>query len=251
MSGHSGSDELSEQQLERLRLALGMIGDEAARKDLGSVFELTPVVPPAPVVSLDARRRSRRRGMFFGGGVVAAAAALVIGLVAYNGSGPGDGAGGQAKAAGDSSAAREDKGAAGSMSQSDAEGVACARLIAEGDIVSVRDAPEKGRILLTLDITKWIKPDGGKQRVELDLVDPAITEGRQDYGAGDNVLITVPTRRDLAPGIYAEGGKERKFFQDVIYGVLMQSKTTTCRPYWKNPPGPDAGEPGAETDPRH
>ncbi|MEU5161286.1 hypothetical protein AB0G74_16990 [Streptomyces sp. NPDC020875] len=245
MSGLSGSDELSEEQRERLRLALGMIGDEAARDDPGA----TPAAHPAPVVSPAARRRSRRRGIFLGGGAVAAAAALVIGLVAHNVSGAGNGADGRAKAAGVSGTT--DTGAAGSMSQSDAEGVACATLIAEGDIVSVRDAPGEGRILLTLDITKWIKPDGGKRRVELDLVDPAITEGRRDFGAGDNVLISVPTRRDLVPGVYVEGGKERKFFQDVIHRVLAESKTTVCRPYWKNPPGPGTGEPGAETDPRH
>ncbi|MFB8163478.1 hypothetical protein [Streptomyces rubiginosohelvolus] len=55
-----------------------------------------------------------------------------------------------------------------------AEGwVACAQVMAEGEVVSVEEAPEAGLVLLTVAATGRFKPATGEKQARFDVVDPA------------------------------------------------------------------------------
>ncbi|MFJ4011092.1 hypothetical protein [Streptomyces sp. NPDC090026] len=199
--------EPTEREEARLRIALGLIGEEAQRQ--GPVSRAA-----APTVWW------RRRQLAGPLAAVAVAAAVVLGVVLSGGAtnGARDSGGGDAMARG----------------QSDTEAIACARMIVEGDIVGVRESSDQDRVLVTLDVTEWFKPTRGAERVELDLVDPAIVDADRAYQKGQHVLIYVPTRDDLDanPDIDDEVPSGRKNLEH----NLPRSKGVECPPYWKNPP---------------
>lgn len=199
--------EPTEHEERQLRLALRMIGDEANR----------PTPTPAPVTApVPVRRRP-----YLIGAVAAGIAAVVVAGIALsgNGSGPTD-------------ADRADTG----QGQTLLEWIACARTIAEGDITEVRDAPEKGRIVVSLTVQDWIKPTRGHERIQLDLVDPAVAEVNAPLRAGQHVLIAVPTRKDLEADTFTGHALAKK--RKEITAHLPTARRTPCPPYWRTGTGP-------------
>ncbi|MHC0432316.1 hypothetical protein ACX6XY_19335 [Streptomyces sp. O3] len=184
---------------ERLRLALRVIGDEAARRG-------PEARAAAPTVWW------RHTGPL---AAVAVVAAVVLGIV-LSGRATDGSEGGDAMA----------------EAQSETEAIACARMIVEGDIVKVREPSDRGRVLVTLDVTEWFKPAHGAGRIQLDLVDPAIVDVDRSYQKGQHVLIYVPIREDLDanPSIDDEVPSRRKNLEH----NLPRSQGVECPPYWKN-----------------
>ncbi|RZU15116.1 hypothetical protein [Streptomyces sp. BK239] len=84
---------------------------------------------------------------------------------------------------------------AGGQGQTYAEGIACARLIAEGDVLDVHPASRPGRVLLRFAVSDWIKPGRGAGTVELDLVDPSVAQVEEPFAKGQHLLLVVPSAR--------------------------------------------------------
>ncbi|MFE3720312.1 hypothetical protein [Streptomyces cyaneofuscatus] len=145
---------------ERLRRALHLIGDEAGQ-------EGERVVPAA---RLPRWRQWRTVGWVLAG---AAVAGLVFGI-AFDG-GSTDGPSGPATEA-----------------KLSAEGwVACSQVMAEGEVVSVEEAPETGRVLLTVAVTDWFKPATGEKEARFDVVDPAKDGAYPRWKPGEHLLLVI------------------------------------------------------------
>ncbi|MCD9872310.1 hypothetical protein [Streptomyces guryensis] len=162
-----------------LRQQLGIIGDALAE-------EPRPERTPAPVRASRDRRRVRR--FAFGSLAVATVAAVLSGvgwLVVQAGSGAGSMPGGSA----DSASKGERNAEAGSAFSSPGY-LACARLVAEGEVTGVEPVPgTAGQERITVDVTRSYKPQ--KSTKELSVV---IDEGAllKALHKGDHVLVAVP-----------------------------------------------------------
>ncbi|MFC8824873.1 hypothetical protein ACFT9I_05875 [Streptomyces sp. NPDC057137] len=205
----SAEQELPEAEGERLRLALTLIGDEASRTE-----PLTAAPAPVRVRVRVRRSRRRRKGLLVG--ALVGAAALCAGMLTLT---LPDGGNGRPDSDG--------------MGQSNQEGIACARLIVEAVVVAVRDAPEDGRLLVSFDVQEWIKPGSGADRIELDLVDPAVAQVQEPWRKGVRVLLTVPLRRDLEA--YGFSGKQLEGQRKILDHYLPLAKKTECPEYWRTP----------------
>lgn len=85
---------------------------------------------------------------------------------------------------------------------------ACSRAILWGDVVSSVPAPQTGRIVVTLDVTDWVKPSTGPAKVEYDLVDPEANGGKgvnRPFVAGEHMLLRVPLdSKEMVTGHYGD-----------------------------------------------
>ncbi|MFJ9740568.1 hypothetical protein [Streptomyces sp. NPDC101166] len=124
---------------------------------------------------------------------------------------------------------------AGGQGQTYAEGIACARLIAEGDVLDVRPASRPGRVLLRFAVNHWIKPDRGADTVELDLVDPSVAQVEEPFAKGRHLLLVVPAREDLEAD--ASSGAELTRMREVVDANRAKAATTKCPRYWRETPG--------------
>ncbi|WP_405798350.1 hypothetical protein [Streptomyces sp. NBC_01506] len=97
----------------------------------------------------------------------------------------------------------------------------------------MRDAPEEGRLLVTFDVKEWIKPASGADRIELDMVDPAVAQAQEPWREGVPVLLSVPLRRDLEAS--ALSGEQLKSRRKVLDHYLPPATNTQCPEYWRTP----------------
>ncbi|MFJ9525493.1 hypothetical protein [Streptomyces cyaneofuscatus] len=73
-----------------------------------------------------------------------------------------------------------------------AEGwVACSQVMSEGEVVSVEEAPETGRALLTVAVTDWFKPATGEKEARFDVVDPAKDGAYPRWKPGEHLLLVI------------------------------------------------------------
>ncbi|MFD3931784.1 hypothetical protein [Streptomyces sp. NPDC058614] len=210
---------------ERLRAALALIGDAVAGPDPAAApGRPDPVTPPAhpvtpsPVRPPERASHRRRRHALIDG---ALAAAVLCAALLTNDGWFGDTRSGTAGRAEDG----------GGVGQTYAEGIACARLIVEGDVLDVRPAPRTGRVLLTFAVDDWIKPGRGGSTIELDLVDPSVAEVEEPFGEGRHLLLVVPVREDLEAD--ASSGTELTRMREIIDSNWAEAARTVCPPYWK------------------
>ncbi|MFC8262355.1 hypothetical protein ACFUNF_33275 [Streptomyces sp. NPDC057291] len=154
---------------DQIKLAFKLIGDAAAE---GSA----PADGPDAASKL---RQRQRRHKLWSTAALAAGAAVVAGLLSL----PfwADGANGSPEAA--------NRGARDKLSW--AGTIACSQVIAEGNVVSVRDARQAGRVILTFAVDDWLWPAKGKKRVSLDVPDPAAQGAYERWKPGEHLLITV------------------------------------------------------------
>ncbi|WP_326604330.1 hypothetical protein [Streptomyces sp. NBC_01800] len=152
---------LTESEEDRLRLTLSLIAKEADRE-----------------ATAQAAHRNRRRVLT--GMLIAAAVAISMGIAVT----------------GDPSSTAGRPGPRGDGKLTTAGAIACSRVIAEGDVVSVRDAPQPDRVILTFHVKDWLKPAHGAQQVDLNVVDPAKDGLLKRWQPGEHVLIVVETDRD-------------------------------------------------------
>ncbi|MFD7706717.1 hypothetical protein [Streptomyces sp. NPDC059786] len=172
-----------------------------------------PESAPAPV------RKRRRPGAFalaLGGLVAAVAVSVVLGmgwLVARGGGVSEDSGAADKAAAGDSGSAKRS-----------AEGyVACARLIVEGTVAAVEPVPGTARERVTLDVDRYLKPDGGGDEVGFVMDTDADPRPR----VHDHVLIGIP-RGATSPDLWATGDKAVARERARILAALPGSRTTDC-----------------------
>ncbi|MFF5366282.1 hypothetical protein [Streptomyces sp. NPDC013187] len=205
-----------------LREQLGLIGHALAEP---------PEVPGsesgggASVMPLAARRkRPDPLAVAVKGLVAAVGASLVIGmgwLVVQSGDmNAGSDQGGSSAA--DSSAGRPH--AEGDAKLSDAGYLACARIVVEGTVAEVETVPGTGQDRITLDVTRYYKPDKGGKRITFPLETGAVPSLR----AGDHMLVGVSGDR-AHPDVWATGEKEIARERAWITDALPASRTLPCR----------------------
>ncbi|MFC8143046.1 hypothetical protein ACFUKV_15060 [Streptomyces paradoxus] len=177
------------------------------------------------VTSLSSRRRTRPKAVDVAlkGLVAAAAAGLVIGmgwLVVQSG---GRSAGGDqgASSAADSSVGREH--ADEDAKLSNAGYLACARIVAEGTVAEVESVPGTGQDRITLDVTRYYKPDKGRAQITFPLETGAVPSLR----AGDHMLVGV-SGDQAHPDTWATGEKEIARERAWITDALPASRTLPC-----------------------
>ncbi|MER7048390.1 hypothetical protein [Streptomyces jumonjinensis] len=192
---------------ERLRAALRMIGEETGRAEES---EKPPALPNRVIWW-------RRRGA--AGGLLAAAAAAAIGLgIALDG----DDSGGRSGTGGDAKLSTEGW-------------IACSQAMVEGDVVSVREAPQPGRVILTLTVTDWLKPDTGKKQADFNVVDPERDGAYKRWKPGERLLIVISQERDehvtaYGPDAYitSHGGPDIAEVRARIEKAMPKAVGMTC-----------------------
>ncbi|MCX4531709.1 hypothetical protein OHA79_35715 [Streptomyces sp. NBC_00841] len=167
---------------DRIRLALGMIGAEAARDCADADREPVPVGP---------RRPARRKYL-----PVLILAAVVAGVAVSYGAWT-DGSG---------TPSRRPAGREAEAGMTWEAVVPCTQVIAEGDVLSVRDAPESGRVILTFAVDDWLRPAQGRKRIDVDVLDPAAEPGSARWKPGEHLLLAVYDFRDQ-PASYFRGNQ--------------------------------------------
>ncbi|GAA2271972.1 hypothetical protein GCM10010234_03220 [Streptomyces hawaiiensis] len=204
-----------------LREQLGLIGHALAEP---------PEVPGsetgggATVTPLTARRkRSDPLALALKGLVAAVGAGLVIGmgwLVVQSGDmSAGSDQGGSSAA--DSSAAKPHT--EGDAKLSDAGYLACARIVVEGTVAEVEAVPGTGQDRITLDVTRYYKPDKGRARITF----PMDHGSEPSLRAGDHMLVGI-SGDQAQPDTWATGKKEIARERAWITETLPASRTIPC-----------------------
>ncbi|MFD5163668.1 hypothetical protein ACFWMJ_37400 [Streptomyces hawaiiensis] len=176
------------------------------------------------VASLSSRRRTRPKpvDVALKSLVAAAVAGLVIGmgwLVVQSG---GMSAGGdQGGSAADSSVARPQTGEDAKLS--DAGYLACARIVVEGIVTEVETVPGTGQDRITLDVTRYYKPDRGRARITF----PLETGAEPSLRAGAHVLVGI-SGEQAHPDMWTTGEKEIARDRAWITAALPASRTSPC-----------------------
>ncbi|GGX85726.1 hypothetical protein [Streptomyces anandii] len=184
--------------------------------------------PPAPAPEPRARRagavrvpgrrwaRGRRpRTLALGALAAAAAASAVFGLgwLVSQGAGTGLDAGGSADKEVSSRGAASVFGTPGYL--------ACARLVAEGDVRRVQRVPGSDRDRVTLRVTRSYEPAKAGLEVTFLVAEPAVP------GQGDHVLVGIP-RHAASPDTLVTGERDIAPLRDRITGALATARTLTC-----------------------
>ncbi|WP_330290964.1 hypothetical protein [Streptomyces sp. NBC_00576] len=101
--------------------------------------------------------------------------------------------------------------------------LACARLVVEGTVAVVERGPVPGQDRITLDVTRYYKPDKGPAEVTFVMdqeVDPRLA-------VGDHTLIGIVTGA-ASPDTWALGDKEIAAGRAGITAALPESRTLSC-----------------------
>ncbi|MEU6989579.1 hypothetical protein ABZ953_02820 [Streptomyces sp. NPDC046465] len=200
-----------------LRERLGAVGDTLAARDAPPAARALPF-RPAPF--RPARPAARRRLTVALGAVAATVAAAMVGGLAWLvvDTGPG---------ASDSDAKGAAPGAGGHRSDGgadlSAEGfVACSRLIVEGTVSAVDPVPGGLQERVTVDVTRYVKPESGSGTVTF----PMDRDAAPRLKTGDRVLVTVD-KGSAEPANWAVG-KERDRLRAMIRKALAASEKIRC-----------------------
>ncbi|MBW5423851.1 hypothetical protein GKQ77_20170 [Streptomyces sp. BG9H] len=218
-----------------LRERLGILG-EALAAPAEPPKTVVPLRPANRVPARGARARGARGRLVtaLGAAAVTATAALVGGLgwLAVNGPGAGDDmdSGGGAKDAAAGQSRQDAEG--GDTDAEDTDGrdaklspegfVACSRLIVEGEVTAVEPVPGAGRDRITLDVSRYYKPESGDRTITFpmdDDVDPPLDKG-------DRVLITIP-RGETHPDNWPTG-KDRDSLRRTVLKALPGAAKVSC-----------------------
>ncbi|MGP4084989.1 hypothetical protein [Streptomyces sp. KR55] len=178
-----------------------------------------PAKPKAPEPEPVPVRPRRRRpfALALGAVGVAAAGAMVVGmgwLLVQAGGGGGDDAG--ATSADSAQSDSKDAGPLGSPAY-----LACARLVAEGDVTDVQPVPGERQERITLDVTRSYKPAKGEDEVTF------VIQASAGLDEGDHLLVAIP-RGSASPDFWAVGERDIAPQRQALTRALPESRTTAC-----------------------
>ncbi|MEV0252991.1 hypothetical protein AB0H82_01760 [Streptomyces sp. NPDC050732] len=206
------------------------VADVALLKErLGNVAEALAATaePVEPVVPLRPRA-ARRRGTVALGAVAATVAAAMVGGLAWLAvdAGPGaadnDAAAGSAQEAAPDGKSRQGGGDDGEGKLSPEGFVACSRVIVEGTVTAVDAVPGAARHRVSLDVTRYYKPQSGDGTITFpmaDDVDPRLKKG-------DRVMVTIPVG-EAHPDNWAMG-KDRDSLRRMVLKALPGAAKVRC-----------------------
>lgn len=113
----------------------------------------------------------------------------------------------------------KNEGVSGSLSY--AGYLACARLVVEGTVTAVTAGPGAGEDRITLDVTRYYKPDKGPAEVAF-VMD---READPRLATGDHTLIGIPTGAE-SPDFWTIGEKEIAAERAGIMAALPEARST-------------------------
>ncbi|MFJ7073337.1 hypothetical protein [Streptomyces sp. NPDC098781] len=190
-----------------LREQLGIIGQALAEPP-------APAAEPAPVpVRRPAGTRRRAFRLALGTLAVAAAASVVAGLGWL--AGQAGGGGSAAGSAADSAASKQSETGSGSSRY-----LACARLVAEGDVIAVESVPGTAQQRVTLRVSRSYQPEKSEAEVTFRMEQGSVARG-------EHILVGIP-RGAAAPDLVAVGEREIAPERAWITASLAQSRKLTC-----------------------
>ncbi|MFI9149687.1 hypothetical protein [Streptomyces sp. NPDC053367] len=213
-----------------LRAQLGLLGHALAEPEPEPEPQPEPQPEPRPVPRPEpapARTPVRRRRPFLLA-VRVAGVTCAVGVFSLLGwlvvsSAPGgaaDDSGGSNKAA----SGDQKSGSGNEAADLSAPGyLACARLIAEGDVTAVEPVPGAGQDRITLRVTRHLKPARGPAEVSFPMdrdVDPRPR-------TGDHVLISIP-EGSAVPDVWSVGAQDVAEARAWITRALPESRTIPC-----------------------
>ncbi|MBB6420732.1 hypothetical protein [Streptomyces sp. AK010] len=184
---------------------------------------VTPLAPHRTRTRSRTGTRSRPLAVALKGLVAAVGAGLVIGMgwlaVQSGDLGAGSDQGGSSAA--DSSAGRPHT--EGGAKLSGAGYLACARVVVEGTVSAVEPVPGTGQDRITLDVTRYYKPDKGRGQITFPLETGAVPLLR----AGDHMLVGI-SGDETHPDTWTTGEKEIARDRAWITEALPASRTFPC-----------------------
>ncbi|MFQ6146305.1 hypothetical protein ACLMNJ_25070 [Streptomyces seoulensis] len=216
--------------LATLRTQLHLLADALTEPGADPAPRSAPGGPARrPRRSPERGRRARKAVL---GGLVAAgvaAALLGFGWLAVQGSAGGGVTSSSDKASVggvDSGKARsretgEGEGAGAAEAFADPGFLACARLVAEGDVTRVVPQAGTARVRVTLRVTRLYKADRPVKEAVVTLTGPL------GFGAGDHVLVGVP-RTAAEAAVWLTGERVIAPQRDRIARALPESRAMTC-----------------------
>ncbi|MCF1597958.1 hypothetical protein [Streptomyces muensis] len=207
----------AEADLALLREQLGVIGHALAEPTARPAPEPTP----APVrVRRPSRARRRVFAVAYGGLAVAAAASVLAGMGWLLTQ-----AGGDASDAGSGTTAADKQASeAGGGNTFGSPGyLACSRLVAEGKATSVERLPGTTSLRVTLQMTRYYKPDKGERELTF-VVDENLVPGLR---VGDQVLLGIP-QGARQPDYWAVGEQDIARERAWITASLPESRELGC-----------------------
>ncbi|MFC9845190.1 hypothetical protein ACFWFF_19985 [Streptomyces sp. NPDC060223] len=197
-----------------LREQLTLIGEA-----LADGAKSAAVVGPVKPVRVRAPKKRRPLKIAFGALAVACAAGLMVGtgwLVVQAGQGVSDDSGASSTA--DKAAGPQDD-AKGGSSFSASEYIACSRLIVEGTVAQVEPLPGTAQDRITLDVTRYYKPDKGKDEITF-LMDE---DAEPQLHKGDHVLVGI-ARGEASPDTWTTSEQEITQERTWILDALPDSR---------------------------
>ncbi|KOV98740.1 hypothetical protein ADK65_20650 [Streptomyces sp. NRRL B-1140] len=204
-----------------LREQLGLLGHALAEPAQAPGTETGGGASVTPLASR--RKRPEPLAVAVKGLVAAVGASLVIGMgwlvVQSGGMSAGSDQGGSSAA--DSSAGRPHAEAGAKLGH--AGYLACARLVVEGTVAEVETVPGTGQDRITLDVTRYYKPDKGRARITF----PMETGSEPSLRAGDHMLVGV-SGDQAHPDMWATGEKEIARDRAWITDALPASRAVPC-----------------------
>ncbi|MFJ4831786.1 hypothetical protein ACIP79_17975 [Streptomyces sp. NPDC088747] len=207
-----------------LRERLTLIGDALAEGPR-TAPEAVEVERAEPVRARTPRSRRPLR-IALGTLAVACAATLVAGmgwLVTQAGQGANDATSSADKAAGPQDDAGADEDAKGESSLSAPGYLACSRLVVEGTVAQLDRVPGATLDRVTLDVSRYYKPDRGKDRITFVMAEDADPRLHK----GDHVLVGIPLNSGT-PDIWTTDEKEIARERAWILDALPDSRDLTC-----------------------
>src|SRR5213079_1265583 len=77
--------------------------------------------------------------------------------------------------------------------------VACSKIIVEGDVVRVRDAATRGRMVTELAVIDWVKPASGPRTATIETVDIAAEGVYKRWAPGTHLFLQVDVDPSALP----------------------------------------------------
>ncbi|WP_419992448.1 hypothetical protein [Streptomyces boninensis] len=116
--------------------------------------------------------------------------------------------------------------------------LACAQAAFEGDVVAVRAARPKDTVpmqTVSVDVTKWIKPAGGGERVEFLEFNPRWNDD-PPFRKGQRLLVVMGDRRGEPAQTFrnSKGVSDLATGRDLIDRNLERSARTACPKWWRD-----------------
>jgi hypothetical protein len=118
----------------------------------------------------------------------------------------------------------------GDVALSPAEEIACARVIVEGDVLEVSEAPREDHVTVTVGVRDWIKPrDDVREQMRFELWDPIVLDGREHaYDIGTRVVVIDPKGSEHEPR--ALWDRSLRIFHEDLDDALAKAPHTDCPP---------------------